>query len=56
LIPTSSRDLPRGVQHKIESSKNYDRWTYMPEKRAAMTKWNEFVTTLLAIKKRAIAA
>jgi integrase len=30
------------------SSKNYDRWTYMPEKRAAMEKWNEFVGSLLA--------
>ena len=38
------------------SSKNYDRWTYMPEKRAAMDKWNEFVTALLNSKPRQIAA
>lgn len=30
------------------SSKNYDRWHYMPEKRAGMKKWDTFVTTLLA--------
>ena len=29
------------------SSKSYDRWNYMPEKRAGMEKWNSFVTTLL---------
>jgi integrase len=29
------------------SSKSYDRWNYMPEKRAGMEKWNLFVTTLL---------
>ena len=38
------------------SSKNYDRWTYMPEKRRAMERWNEFVTTLLSKKRRDIAA
>ncbi|MGP0093756.1 MAG: tyrosine-type recombinase/integrase [Xanthobacteraceae bacterium] len=29
------------------SSKSYDRWNYMPEKRAGMEKWNSFVTNLL---------
>jgi hypothetical protein len=29
------------------SSKNNDRWTYVPEKREAMEKWNAFVTALL---------
>ncbi len=29
------------------SSKSYDRWNYMPEKRAAMKKWNAFVQTML---------
>jgi hypothetical protein len=38
------------------SSKSYDRWTYMPEKRAGMAKWDEFVTTLLAKKSAKIAA
>lgn len=30
------------------SSKSYDRWNYMPEKRAAMTRWDKFVRELLA--------
>ncbi|CAH2400741.1 hypothetical protein MES5069_270022 [Mesorhizobium escarrei] len=34
------------------SSKSYDRWNYMPEKRAAMAKWDKFVRELLAKKKR----
>ncbi len=29
------------------SSKSYDRWNYLPEKRAGMKKWNTFMTTLL---------
>jgi hypothetical protein len=29
------------------SSKSYDRWTYMPEKRSAMGQWNAFVASLL---------
>ena len=29
------------------SSKNYDRWNYMPEKRAGMAKWDKFVRALL---------
>jgi integrase len=33
------------------SSKSYDRWNYMPEKRAAMTKWDKFARALLAKKK-----
>jgi len=37
------------------SSKSYDRWNYMPEKRAAMKKWNVFVRALLN-KKRPSAA
>jgi len=38
------------------SSKSYDRWNYMPEKRAGMAKWNKFVTTLLSKKPQTIAA
>jgi integrase len=38
------------------SSKSYDRWTYMPEKRAAMKKWDKFVTTLLSKRGLATAA
>jgi integrase len=29
------------------SSKNYDRWNYMPEKRAGMAKWDRFVRAIL---------
>jgi hypothetical protein len=32
------------------SSKSYDRWNYMPEKRDGMQKWHEFVTALLSKK------
>jgi hypothetical protein len=38
------------------SSKNYDRWNYMPEKRAGMEKWDAFVRTLLSKKTLTIAA
>lgn len=37
------------------SSKHYDRWTYMPEKRVAMERWNQFVTALLQRSRRAAA-
>ncbi|WP_262423119.1 hypothetical protein [Brevundimonas denitrificans] len=30
------------------SSRNYDRWDYMPEKRAGMERWDRFVRSLLA--------
>jgi integrase len=33
------------------SSKSYDRWNYMPEKRAAMKKWNAFVHAMLNNKR-----
>ena len=33
------------------SSKSYDRWNYMPEKRAAMKKWNAFVHAMLNSKR-----
>jgi integrase len=45
-----SKEIRDRIQnHALQdvSSKNYDRWTYMPEKRAGMQKWNEFVTGLL---------
>jgi len=32
------------------SSKSYDRWNYMREKRAGMEKWDKFVCALLAKK------
>jgi integrase len=33
------------------SSKSYDRWNYMPEKRTAMKKWNAFVQVMLNSKR-----
>lgn len=38
------------------SSKSYDRWNYMPEKRDGMKKWNAWVTKLLAAKPQRKAA
>lgn len=38
------------------SSKNYDRWNYMPEKRAGMAKWDKFVRAMLAKNKLRNAA
>jgi integrase len=38
------------------SSKSYDRWNYMPEKRDGMKKWNAWVTRLLAAKGQKKAA
>jgi integrase len=38
------------------SSKSYDRWNYMPEKRAGMKKWNTWATRLLARKTLKAAA
>lgn len=55
--------LPKEIRDRIQnhalqdvSSKSYDRWNYMPEKREGMEKWNTFVTTLLDRKRPAIAA
>ncbi len=38
------------------SSKSYDRWNYMPEKRDGMAKWDKFVTELLSNKRILVAA
>jgi len=48
-----SKEIRDRIQnHTLQdvSSKSYDRWNYMPEKRAAMKKWNAFVTKLLTKK------
>jgi integrase len=55
-IPKEIRDrIQNHALHDL-SSKSYDRWTYMPEKRAAMATWNEFVVKLLAKSTTAKAA
>jgi integrase len=49
-----SKEIRDRIQnHALQdvSSKNYDRWTYMPEKRAGMAKWDKFVRALLSKKK-----
>lgn len=54
-----SKEIRDRIQnHALQdvSSKNYDRWTYMPEKRAAMETWNKFVTLLLRRPRLTIAA
>lgn len=54
-----SKEIRDRIQnHALQdvSSKNYDRWTYMPEKRAGMDKWNKFVTSLLRKPRLTIAA
>jgi integrase len=50
-----SKEIRDRIQnHTLQdvSSKSYDRWNYMREKRAAMKKWNAFVQAMLK-KKRA---
>lgn len=45
-----SKEIRDRIQnHTLQdvSSKSYDRWNYMREKREAMTRWNTFVTSLL---------
>jgi hypothetical protein len=54
-----SKEIRDRIQnHALQdvSSKSYDRWTYMPEKRAGMKQWNTFVAVLLRKKLAKIAA
>jgi len=55
-VPKEIRDRIQNHALQDVSSKVYDRWTYMPEKRAGMDKWSEFVSSLLKSIKRQIAA
>ena len=49
-VPKEIRDrIQNHALHDV-SSKSYDRWNYMPEKRAGMAKWDEFVRALLSKK------
>jgi len=48
-----SKEIRDRIQnHALQdvSSKSYDRWSYMPEKRSAMAKWDRYVRALLARK------
>ena len=55
--------MPKEIRDRIQnhalqdvSSKSYDRWTYMPEKRAGMEKWDKFVRQLFTKTPRSLAA
>ena len=50
------RDRLQNHTFQDVSSKSYDRWNYMPEKRAGMKKWDKFVTSLLSKKRHKLAA
>jgi integrase len=55
-FPKEIRDRIQNHALQDVSSKNYDRWTYMPEKRAGMKQWDKFITGLLSKKRLTIAA
>lgn len=46
-VPKDIRDRIQNHALQDVSSKSYDRWNYMREKRAAMKKWDDFVRSLL---------
>ena len=54
-----SKEIRDRIQnHALQdvSSKSYDRWTCLPEKRAATEQWNAFVTSLLQKPRLTVAA
>jgi len=54
-----SKEIRDRIQnHALQdvSSKSYDRWNYMPEKRAGMARWDKFVRALLGSKSMKRAA
>lgn len=55
-VPKEIRDRIQNHALQDVSSKSYDRWTYLPEKRAGMAQWNTFVTSLLQKPGLTIAA
>ena len=55
-VPKEIRDRIQNHALQDVSSRNYDRWTYMPEKRAGMEQWNKFVMEMLCRKGLSIAA
>lgn len=54
-VPKDIRDRLQNHALQDVSSKHYDRWNYMVEKRGGMAKWDKFVRAMLA-KKRLKAA
>lgn len=55
-VPKEIRDRCQNHALQDVSSKSYDRWHYMPEKRAGMARWDKFVRAMLARKTWKIAA
>lgn len=54
-----SKEIRDRIQnHALQdvSSKSYDRWTYMPEKREGMARWNAFIESLLSNNRSEMAA
>ena len=54
-----SKEIRDRIQnHALQdvSSKSYDRWSYLPEKREGMERWNVFVAELLEKNSGRIAA
>jgi integrase len=50
-VPKEIRDRIQNHALQDVSSKSYDRWNYMREKRIGMTKWDKFVRAMLAKKR-----
>jgi len=50
-VPKEIRDRIQNHALQDVSSKSYDRWNYMREKRAGMAKWDKFVRAMLAKKR-----
>ena len=55
-VPKEIRDRLQNHALQDVSSKHYDRWNYMVEKRAGMAKWDKFVRAMLARKRLKAAA
>ena len=55
-VPKEIRDRIQNHALQDVSSKSYDRWTYLPEKRAGMERWNRFVVGILRKKQLTVAA
>jgi integrase len=55
-LPKEIRDRLQNHTLQDVSSKSYDRWNYMPEKRAGMAKWDKFVRPMLAKKRMKVTA
>ena len=51
-VPKEIRDRIQNHALQDVSSKSYDRWNYMREKRAGMAKWDKFVRAMLAKRRR----